>query len=86
MEVLLNTADIQNASSQLKGRAADMESAIQTAENAISPLRSFKSPRVERDLSAWDEIKATFLKNLQGLLEAADELARAAADNEAANN
>lgn len=86
MEVLLNTADIQNASSQLKSRAADMESAIQTAENAISPLRGFKSPRIERDLSSWDEIKSTFLKNLQNLLESADELARAAADNESANN
>lgn len=86
MEVLLNTADIQNASSQLKSRASDMQSAIQTAENAISPLRSFKSPRISRDLSAWDEIKATFLKNLETLLESADELAKAAADNEAANN
>jgi hypothetical protein len=86
MEVLLNTADIQAASQKLKAKASEMESAIQEAETAISPLRSFKSPRIERDLGAWDEIKSTFLKNLQNLLDAADELARAASDNEAANN
>ena len=86
MEVLLNTGDIQNASSQLKSRGAEMESAIQTMETAISPLRSFKSPRVERDLGAWDQIKSTFLKTLESLIENADELARAAADNEAANH
>lgn len=86
MEVLLNTADIQNASSQLKNRAEDMRSAIQTAENAISPLRSFKSPRISRDLGTWDEIKATFLKNLETLVESAEELARAAEANETANN
>lgn len=86
MEVLLNTGDIQAASQQLKSKASEMESAIQAAESSISPLRSFKSPRIVRDLGAWDEIKATFLKNLQNLLDAADELARAAADNEAANS
>lgn len=86
MDLSMNTADIQNASSQLKSRASDMESAIQTAENAIGPLRSFRSPRIERDIVAWDEIKATFLKNLEILLESADELARAAADNETANS
>jgi hypothetical protein len=85
MEVLLNTADIQSASNQLKTKASEMESAIQAAENSISPLRSFKSPRVVRDLEAWDEIKNMFLKNLENLLNAADELARTAADNEAAN-
>ncbi len=85
MEVLLNTADIQAASQQLKTKASEMESAIQAAESSISPLRSFKSPRVVRDLEAWDEIKATFLKNLENLLSAADELAKAAADNETAN-
>ena len=86
MDVLLNTADIQAASQQLKTKASEMESAIQSAESSISPLRSFKSPRISRDLGAWDEIKGTFLKNLQNLLDAADELARAAADNEAANS
>ncbi len=86
MDVLLNRADIQAASQQLKTKASEMESAIQSAESSISPLRSFKSPRISRDLGAWDEIKGTFLKNLQNLLDAADELARAAADNEAANS
>ncbi|MBT3322468.1 MAG: hypothetical protein HN392_09305 [Anaerolineae bacterium] len=86
MEVLINTSDIRNSSSRLKSRAADMEAAIQSAENAIAPLRHFKSPRIERDLAAWDEIKSTFVKNLESLLRTADELARAAADTEAANN
>jgi hypothetical protein len=86
MEVLLNTGEIEKASAQLKSRAADMESAIQAAQTAISPLRSFKSPRVERDLAAWDELKSVFLKNLQNLLEAADELTRGVKANEAANN
>lgn len=85
MEVKLNTADIQSASQQLKTKASEMESAIQAAESSISPLRSFMSPRIVRDLESWDEIKTIFLKNLQNLLSAADELARAAADNETAN-
>jgi hypothetical protein len=85
MDVLLNTGDIQNAANQLKAKASDMESAIQTAENSISPLRSFKSPRISRDLEAWDTIKSTFEKNLQVLLEAADELVKAAEANEIAN-
>lgn len=85
MELKLNTADIQSASQQLKNKASEMESAIQAAESSISPLRSFVSPRIVRDLEAWDEIKTTFRKNLESLISAADELARAAADNEAAN-
>lgn len=85
MEILLNTADIQAASQQLKTKASDMEAAIQAADTSISPLRSFKGTRVVRDLEAWDEIKSVFSKNLQTLLEAADELARLAADNNAAN-
>jgi RNA-binding protein YhbY len=86
MEVLLNTSGIQNASQQLRSKAVELESAIRIAEGEISPLRSFVSPRIERDLSSWDEIKVTLLKNLQNLIDSADELARAAADNEAANN
>ncbi len=86
MDVLLNTGEIQNASQQLKAKASEMESAVQSAESSISPLRGFKSPRITRDLEAWDEIKSLFLKNLESLLNAADELARAAADNEAANH
>ncbi len=85
MKVQVETAEIQHASDQLKARGADMEAAIQSAENAIGPLRSMVSPRVERDLAAWDGIKATFLKNLENLVEAAQEIYRAAVDNEAAN-
>jgi len=85
MDVLLNTADIQAASQQLKAKGSEMESAIQAAESSISPLRSFKSPRISRDLEAWDSIKTTFKQSLENLLQAADELAKAAADNEAAN-
>ncbi|NMC34708.1 MAG: hypothetical protein GYA36_19975 [Veillonellaceae bacterium] len=85
MDLFLNTGDIQNAATQLRNKASDMESAIQTAETAINPLRSFKSPRISRDLEAWDSIKSTFDKALQSLLEAADELVKAAEANEAAN-
>ncbi len=85
MDLYLNTGDIQTAATQLKNKASDMESAIQTSENSISPLRSFKSPRIVRDLEAWDSIKSTFEKTLQSLLEAADELVKAAEANEAAN-
>jgi hypothetical protein len=86
MDVLLNTADIQAASQQLKTKGSEMEAAIQAAESSISPLRSFKSPRISRDLEAWDNIKTTFKQSLENLLQAADELAKAAADNEAANS
>jgi len=85
MDLFLNTGDIQNAATQLKNKASDMETAVQTAENAISPLRSFKSPRISRDLEAWDSIRSTFEKTLQNLLEAADELVKAAEANETAN-
>ena len=85
IDVLLNTGDIQNAATQLKNKASDMESAIQTAENAISPLRGFKSPRITRDLEAWDTIKSTFEKSLSNLLDSADELVRAAEANETSN-
>ncbi len=86
MEVLLNTADIQAASQKLKAKASEMESAIQEADSAISPLRGFKSPRIVRDLEAWDQIKAETRRTLESLVEDAEELARAAADNEAANS
>ena len=85
MELQLNTHDIQDAATQLKNKAADMESAIQTAETSISPLRGFRSPRISRDLEAWDTIKSTFERTLENLLEAANELVKAAEDNEAAN-
>jgi hypothetical protein len=85
MQITVITEDIQNASEQLKSRGADMESAIQAADTAINPLRSFKSPRVERDLESWDNIKSAFKQSLETLIEAAQELARAAADNETAN-
>ena len=86
MEVLLNTSDIQASSQQLKAKASEIESVIQNVETSISPLRSFRSPRIQRDLEAWDETKASFLKHLQTLLNVSDESARSAADNEAANS
>ncbi len=86
MEILLNTSDIQAAAQQLKSKSSEVESAIQTMETAISPLRSFKSPRIARDLEAWDETKAVFLQHLQTLLGSAEEIARAGMDNEAANS
>ena len=86
MDIFLNTGDIQSASNQLKTKGDEMESAIAAADSAISPLRSFKSPRIVRDLEAWDSIKATFKTTLEELLAAANELAHAAADNEAANH
>lgn len=86
MEFLLNTNDIQVASQQLKSKSSDVELAIQTMETAISPLKNFKSPRITRDIEAWDETKAVFLQHLQTLLVSAEEIAKAAMDNEAANS
>jgi hypothetical protein len=85
MEVLLNTADIQNASNQLKDKASELEAAIQVAENAISPLRTFRSPNIERNLSTWDDVKRTCLIILENLIDSADEIARAAEANEGSN-
>lgn len=85
MEIFLNTAEIQAASQLLKTKGSEMETAIQVADSSIAPLRNFKSPRISRDLEAWDSIKTTFKQSLESLLQAADELAKAAADNEAAN-
>jgi hypothetical protein len=86
MEILLNTSDIQAASQQLKSKSIEVEAAIQNMETAINPLRSFKSPRIARDLEAWDETKTILLKHLQVLLDSAEEVTRAAIDNEAANS
>lgn len=85
MEILLNTSDIQAASQQLKLKSNEIEAVIQIMETAISPLRNFKSPRVVRDLEAWDETKTIFLRQVQILVDTAEEITKAAADNEAAN-
>lgn len=85
MEILLNTSDIQAASQQLKLKSNEVEAVIQIMETAISPLRNFKSPRVVRDLEAWDETKTIFLRQVQILVDTAEEITKAAADNEAAN-
>ena len=39
MDLMMNTGEIETAAQQLKNKAGEMEQAIQTAENSISPLR-----------------------------------------------
>ena len=75
MQIHLNTGDIESASQQLKAKGSEMESAISAADAAISPLRSFQSPRIVRDLEAWDNVKTTFRQVLENLLQDAQELA-----------
>ena len=85
MDLMMNTGEIETAAQQLKNKAGEMEQAIQTAENSISPLRSFKSPRLTRDLAAWDSLKKNFETALQSLIEASEELVKAAEANVSAN-
>ena len=85
MDISLNTGDIESAAQQLKTKAGEMEQAIQTAESSISPLRSMKSPRIVRDLETWDSLKKNFETALQSLLEASNELVKAAEANVSAN-
>lgn len=85
MDIVLNTGDLEAAANQLKNKASEMESAIHAADSSISPLRSFKSPRIARDVEAWDSIKTAFEKTLQNLLESADELVKAAQENASVN-
>lgn len=85
MQISLVTEEIRSASQRLRTEGQNMESAVQTADNAVSPLRDFQSPRLVRDLETWDSLKTSFRSALEQLLQAADELVAAAEANEAAN-
>jgi len=79
-DLVLNTETIDEAARQLRTKGEEMKETIQVAEGAISPLREMVSKRISRDLESWDEIKSTFMNALNNLVNASDELARAAND------
>ena len=85
MDIRVNTADIEHAGQQMRAKAGEMEDAIQNTENSINPLREMVSPRISRDLEAWDSLRQNFSTALQNLLEASDELLAAARANEEVN-
>jgi uncharacterized protein YukE len=84
-QISLVTEDIRAAAQKLRTKSEEMNSAIQTANSAINPLRDFKSNRINRDVADWDNLKGQFQKALDALLKSADELVAAAVANEDAN-
>lgn len=84
-DLLLNTPDIRAAASKFNAEAGEMQAAVQAAEATFSPLRSFKSQKIARSAQHWDSLKATFNKNLEELVAAANALVNAAEGFEAAD-
>lgn len=85
MEIRLVTDEIRASAQRLRAEGQNMEGAVQSADNAISPLRGFQSPRLVRDIETWDSLKTSFRSALEQLIQAADELVAAAEANETAN-
>ena len=84
-QITLNTAELREAATRFKGEASEMESAVASADGSFAPCRDHISARIQRDVEAWDSIKAKFKTTLEELLAAADELVAAAVANEEAN-
>jgi hypothetical protein len=85
MKISVETEAIRDASAKLREKAGEMRDAVQTADNAVGPLREMTSPRIEQDIVDWEDIKKAFLANLENLVAAAEELYKAAEANDIAN-
>lgn len=73
-ELRLNTSDIEHAGQQMRAKAAEMEDAIQSTENAINPMRDMVSMRISKDLEVWDSLRQKFSIELQELVEASSKV------------
>ena len=81
----LDTEAIRDAAKNMHSKGSEIEAAVQNVDQKITGMRSFKSPRIMRDIDTWDSLKNSFKSELDNLLAAADELAAAAQANEDAN-
>jgi uncharacterized protein YukE len=84
-DLLLNTPEMRAAATKFKAEASEMEGAVQSADAAFAPCRDFKSKKIARSTEHWDSLKATFKRNLEELVAAADALVKAAEGFEAAD-
>lgn len=67
-----NTDDIRNAATTLRNKMADMESALNAANSQVEPLRGMQAgPRLQNDISQWDELMTKINQILQVIPEAA---------------
>jgi hypothetical protein len=84
-QLQLNTEDLRSAAARFKSEAGEMESAVSSADSSFAPCRDHISPRIQQDVQQWDTLKSKFKTALEELVASAEELVRAAEDNELAN-
>ena len=85
VNINLNTAEIREASQILGAKREEIEQAVKDFDARIERCRGTGSPRLNRDVEAWENTKRQLNALLPSLTDTAQALLRAAELNEEAN-
>lgn len=84
-DIRLTPEQIIQVSKDLAKQATQIEAAAKAADGSVTQIRPMKSPRLERDIQQWDQLRRQIDQAVQALRHASDELNKLAQDNLAAN-
>ena len=85
MRIILTPEEIVQVTNQLNAKAEEIDSATQAADQAVGGIRDMESPRLQRDIETWDNLKASIKEAVQALLDASQELKNLAEQNTEVN-
>lgn len=81
MEIKLTPQEIIQVSKNLIKQASQIESASKAADSSVNRIRHMKSPRLERDIQQWDQLRKQIDQAILALRDGADELDKLAQAN-----
>ncbi len=81
MELKLTPQEIIAVSKDLTKQAAQIETATRSADSSVNKIRHMKSPRLERDIQQWDQLRKKIDQAVKALQDGAKELDNLAQGN-----
>ena len=85
MNIHLTPEQIDDVASQIRSRAGDIQQAAASADSSVGTIREMQSPRLVRNITAWDDLKGNIQKAVEALQELAQEMNKLAEANRIAN-
>lgn len=74
MKIKLTPQEIIQVSKNLKKQASQIENASKAADGSVNRIRQMKSPRLERDIQQWDQLRKQIDQAILALRDGAKEL------------
>lgn len=85
MQINLTPEEIIDVSGQLSAKAEEISNATSAADTQVGRIRDMMSPRLQRDVETWDQLKSSIQQAINALRDASEELKRLGEANITAN-